>query len=90
MQLEFMQLLPTIIGFIGTSAMAYASYSLEPSPLAQCCTAEYEAAVNKKNNIRIKINKIGLFLLCLSFLLQIFSLVSENSPQMVINVIINK
>ncbi len=90
MQLEFIQLLSTIIGFIGTSAMAYASYGLEPPPVAQCCPAEYEAIVNKKNNRRIKINKIGLLLLCLSFLLQIFSLTNENSPQMVINVIINK
>lgn len=56
------------MGFIGTSILLFSSYSLEPPTGSQFgFFPEEDKAIKRKNKLRKKGQRIGFFLLCVSF-----------------------
>lgn len=68
------QLFSAMAGLIGSLLSAFSTFGYESSPLAECCDTAQMDIVNKKNKLRKYGQVVGLFLIALSFLLQIISL----------------
>ncbi|WBT56617.1 hypothetical protein [Kosakonia oryzendophytica] len=68
------QLYSAMAGLLGSLLSAFSTFGYEPSPLAECCDVAQMETVNKKNRIRKYGQVVGLFLIALSFLLQVISL----------------
>lgn len=65
-----LQLIPIGLGLFGTLLMFLFSHSIESPPLAECGDIKDERLINRKNILRVKMQRFGMLLLCTSFLVQ--------------------
>lgn len=70
---SYIPLASNCLGFIGTAIVFFNSYSVEPSPVAQCGAANDDDEVTTKNTKRVRNQRIGFFLIGLGFGLSILS-----------------
>ena len=73
------QFISAVLGFTGTALLFFFSYMLHPYEGATWGNSETAArndATRKKNARNLKLQKLGFGLLCLSFLLQLFAILT--------------
>lgn len=72
---QYAGLASAIFGVIGTIVLYFSSYSMEPlqgGTFGSDDLTEYNKSIKRKNVKRLKSQRIGLFFLCLSFVVQVF------------------
>lgn len=69
------QLLSSLAGLVGSLLSTFFTFGYESYPLAEFCSLDEVAIIEKKNKYRRLGQAVGLFLIVASFILQIITVV---------------